>query len=121
MENLTEFEYAKEKYKMTEQECEQMYKEISKFIFENCVPNPKNPIAVITGGQPGSGKSSVVIKSKRDFAQTNENAAVLDVDTYRGLFKNSALLAKEFPQYYSEITDPIVGKVMDKLERTMRN
>lgn len=122
MENLTEFEYAKEKYKMTEQECEQMYKEISKFIFENCVPNPKNPIAVITGGQPGSGKSSVVIKSKRDFAQTNENAAVLDVDTYRGLFKNSALLAKEFPQYYSEITDPIVGKVMDKLvNETIRN
>lgn len=63
----------------------------------------------------GSGKSGVVVKSMQDFANKDKEAIVLDVDTYRGLYKNSALLAREFPQYYSELTDPAVGKIMEKL------
>lgn len=110
-----DFEYAKEKYKMTEEEFEEMYHQVRSLIFENSLPEKNQPMAIITGGQPGSGKSGMVVKSNLDFANNDKEAIILDVDTYRGLYKNSALLAREFPQFYSEITDPAVGEIMRRL------
>lgn len=115
MSNVKDIEYAKEKYKITQGEFEDMYQQTRNLIFGNCLPAGNQPIAIITGGQPGSGKSGIVVKSRLDFANDNKEAIILDVDTYRGLYKDSALLAREFPQFYSEITDPIVGKIMGKL------
>ena len=115
MYNIKSFEYAKEKYNLTKDEFENMYNETRRLIFSNCLPEKGKPTAIITGGQPGSGKSGIVVKSRLDFANNNKEVIVLDVDTYRGLYKNADLLAKEFPQYYSEITDPIVGKIMSRL------
>lgn len=115
MSNVKDIEYAKEKYKITQGEFEDMYQQTRNLIFGNCLPAENQPIAIITGGQPGSGKSGIVVKSRLDFANDNKEAIILDVDTYRGLYKDSALLAREFPQFYSEITDPIVGKIMGKL------
>lgn len=115
MGNSNDFNYAKEKYKMTEEECNEMYQETRNLIFNNCIPEQDIPTAIVTGGQPGSGKSGIVIKSKLDFANTGKESVVLDVDTYRGLYKNASSLAKEFPQFYSELTDPVVGQIMSKL------
>ena len=115
MDEIKTFEYAKEKYKMTEEDFENMYQQTRSLIFGNCLPEKNQPIAIITGGQPGSGKSGIVVKSRLDFANDNKEAIILDVDTYRGLYKNSALLAREFPQFYSELTDPTVGKIMGRL------
>ena len=116
MKELEELEYAKEKYNMTEEEIENMYEQVRRLIFGNTLPEKAaQPLAIITGGQPGSGKSGIVVKSRLDFAETGREAVILDVDTYRGLYKKSAELAREFPQFYSEITDPTVGKIMAKL------
>lgn len=115
MDDIKDFEYAKEKYKMTEEEIEKMYQQIRGLIFGNCLPEKDQPTAIITGGQPGSGKSGIVVKSRLDFANNNKEVLVLDVDAYRGLYKDAALLAREFPQFYSELTDPTVGKIMKKL------
>ena len=115
MYNNKDFEYAKGKYNITEEEFENMYNQTRSLIFGNCLPENGKPTAIITGGQPGSGKSGMVVKSRLDFAENNKEVIVLDVDTYRGLYKNASSLAKEFPQYYSEITDPIVGKIRGRL------
>lgn len=115
MDEVRDFEYAKEKYKMTEEEFENMYQQTRSLIFGNCLPEKNKPIAIITGGQSGSGKSGIVVKSRLDFANDDKEAIILDVDTYRGLYKNAALLAKKFPQFYSEITDPTVGRIMGRI------
>ena len=91
MKELEELEYAKEKYNMTEKETENMYEQVRRLIFGNTLPEKADqPLAIITGGQPGSGKSGIVVKSRLDFAETGREAVILDVDTYRGLYKKSA-------------------------------
>ena len=115
MDNVNNFEFAKEKYKISEEDLENMYQQTRSLMFGNCLPEKETPTAIITGGQPGSGKSGLVVSSRLDFANNNKEAIILDVDSYRGLYKNSALLAREFPQFYSEITDPTVGKIMQRL------
>lgn len=116
MEEKKSFEYAKEKYEMTEQELEDMYQRIRGLIFYNCIPEQNGkPVAIITGGQPGAGKSGCVIEAKRELADKGKESIVLDVDVYRGLYKNAAELAIEYPEYYSEITDSALGTIMDKL------
>lgn len=52
MNEMEDFEYAKEKYKMTEEEFENMYEQTRNLIFGNCLPAKNQPIAIITGGQP---------------------------------------------------------------------
>ena len=108
-------EEAKKKYFMTEEEIDNMYQQTRNLIFGNCLPQKGKPVAIITGGQPGSGKSGIVVQSRLDLANDNREHIILDVDTYRGLFKNATELAKEYPEYYSEITDPVVGQIMNKL------
>jgi len=45
----------KDKYKLSEEEHNKIYKEIEKEVFVNSTPQDE-PIAIIVGGQPGCGK-----------------------------------------------------------------
>lgn len=118
------FELAKKKYSVTEEELDGMYKSIKESIFENIRPETKRaPIAMVMGGQPGAGKSKLVLKARNDFSEMGRDVVVLDVDAYRGFFKNAAQLAQEYPEYYSDITDVATGYVMRRIleEATIPN
>ena len=118
------FEEAKKKYEMTKEELDEMYFKTRDSIFKKVKPETKEkPIAMVMGGQPGAGKSGLVMQSRRNFQSIGRDVVVLDVDAYRGFFKNSARLAQEYPEYYSDITDPATGYVMKRLleEATIPN
>lgn len=94
------------------------YENARKQIFENHMPtytNKRNPIAILTGGQPGAGKSGIVMKSFQDFNKLGINPVILDGDLYRGCYPNSKKLANEKPEQYTDITDKATGKVMGLL------
>lgn len=112
---LEDKELVKKRYEIKEKEFQEMYLKVKEDVFYEKKPPSVNPIGIITGGQPGAGKSSIVIKSKREFSMKNRNPIILDGDTYRGLYKNSIELATRYPELYSEITDTATGKIMGKL------
>lgn len=94
------------------------YEKARKQIFGNHVPTytyNRRPIAILTGGQPGAGKSGIVIKSCLDFNEIAINPVILDGDLYRGCYPNSKKLATEEPEQYTDITDKATGKVMGLL------
>lgn len=101
---------------LNEDEFIRFYKDAKKLVFGNHIPaNNRSPIAILTGGQPGAGKSSIVIKSRLDFQKIGVNTVILDGDTYRGLYPNARQIANEQPDKYADITDRATGKVMEKL------
>ena len=98
---------------LTEEEFYNFYNDAKKLLFTNCTPSiNRPPIAILTGGQPGSGKSRLVIKSRKDFQKIKANPVILDGDTYRGLYPNAKKIANEQPDKYSDITDKATGEVM---------
>ena len=76
MSEETRLEKAKKKYFMTEEEIENMYQQTRILIFGNCLPQNGKPIAIITGGQPGSGKSGIVVQSRLDLANDNKEHVI---------------------------------------------
>ena len=113
--NIEEIEKVKKEYALSEEDFENMYKEVKETVIGDITAPEKQPMGILTGGQPGAGKSSIVIMSKIEFAKEQRNPIILDGDTYRGLYKNSIKLAKEHPELYSEITDSATGKIMGRL------
>lgn len=113
--DIEEIEKVKKEYALSEEDFENMYKEVKETVIGDITAPEKQPMGILTGGQPGAGKSSIVIMSKIEFAKEHRNPIILDGDTYRGLYKNSIKLAKEHPELYSEITDSATGKIMGRL------
>lgn len=113
--DIEEIEKVKNEYALSEEDFENMYKEVKETVIGDITAPEKQPMGILTGGQPGAGKSSIVIMSKIEFAKEHRNPIILDGDTYRGLYKNSIKLAKEHPELYSEITDSATGKIMGRL------
>ena len=76
--------------------------------------NDRKPIAIITGGQPGAGKSSLIptykFLLKKKF---NIDAIVNNADFYRFCIPGTDKISIDFPESVSKITDPVV-KAMRK-------
>lgn len=101
---------------LTDEEFNSFYNDAKELLFsDKRNAKDKNPVAILTGGQPGAGKSGLVIKSRKDFEKAGINPVILDGDTYRGLYPNAEKIAKQYPHMYAEITDRATGKVMEKL------
>ena len=101
---------------LTEDEFYEFYKEAKELVLDkHFSANNRTPIAILTGGQPGAGKSGIVIKSKLDFKKIGVNPVILDGDTYRGLYPNARKIANEQPDKYADITDKATGMVMGRL------
>lgn len=113
--DIEEIERVKREYALSQEDFENMYKEVKETVIGNINAPEKQPMGILTGGQPGAGKSSIVIMSKLEFEKDRRKPVILDGDTYRGLYKNSIKLAKEHPELYSEITDGATGKIMGRL------
>ena len=101
---------------LTKCEFYEFYKDAKNLVLDNHTPaDNRTPIAILTGGQPGAGKSGIVIKSRLDFQKIGVNPVILDGDTYRGLYPNAKQIANEQPDKYADITDKATGKVMGLL------
>lgn len=120
--NKYEIEQIKQYYSVTNDEFEEMYLLAKKITFANYIPTNNKPIAIFTGGQPGVGKSGIILKTKREFLKKNDDLIVFDLDMYRGLHKKSFEIAKRYPDLYSEITGKTAGKIMERLsEEAIKN
>ena len=113
--NKDEIEQIKRYYSITNEEFKEMYLQARKVTFANYTPTHGRPIAIFTGGQPGAGKSGIVLKTKKEFLEMNKNLIVFDLDMYRGLYKKSFEIARRYPDLYSEITGKSAGKIMERL------
>lgn len=76
----------------------------------------KKPIAIITGGQPGAGKS-VLIAIYTNLLKENHGIDVLvnNADIYRFCVPGSYIISRDFPENASEITDPVVKEMRKNL------
>lgn len=76
----------------------------------------QKPIAVITGGQPGAGKTALISKYKEILKKEyNTDAVINNSDFYRFCVPGSYKLAIDFPESASKITDPVVKMMRKKL------
>lgn len=74
----------------------------------------QKPIAVITGGQPGAGKSALIATYKSILEDKyNIRPVINNADFYRFCVPGSYKIATDFPESASRLTDPVV-KMMRK-------
>lgn len=105
----------------TEEESKKMYLKSKKYLLNGHKKNNKLPTAIIIGGQQGSGKTGIVLKSIMDFKAIEQDVVVLDLDAYRGFYKNYFKLILKYPESYSKFTNSCVGKIMEKLTKEVIN
>ena len=99
----------------TEEALEELYKNAKLSIFDVEPEKNGNPIAIVTGGQPGSGKSGLVKLAVKRFTEAYKDYIILDVDQYRGACAGANIILEKYPEFYSDLTDGAVGKVMGRL------
>lgn len=123
----------KENYKLPKVIHNEIYKKIEKEVF--CISKPeKQPIAIIVGGQSGSGKGSVISYSKNQVEKTGKDIVIITTDEYKPYHPQAIEIAKKYPTQYVEIieqdsgawTGKILKKAIDKkynfiFECTLKN
>lgn len=67
----------------------------------------QQPIAVIVGGQPGSGKTGVIVKSIDNLRKTGNSCFIVDNDNYRLVHPALEEINEECPEYFTECTDQL--------------
>lgn len=107
----------KDKYKLSEEEHNKIYKEIEKEVFVNSTPQDE-PIAVIVGGQPGCGKGGVIAYTKNQVESNGKCIILITTDEYKPYHPNAIEIARKYPTEYVEIVEqdagPWTGSIMKK-------
>lgn len=91
-----------EKYKLSQEEHDQIYNIIKRvWTFDK---NPSSDkIAVIIGGQTGAGKSGIISYSQKMFK--DGNVVIINSDEIKPFHPKAEEIAKLYPELYTEITD----------------
>lgn len=111
---MYDVEKIKKKYKLSVEEFEEVYNNVKKATLREIKKPVGTPIAIMTGGQPGAGKtSSLVIEACKEY----QNLVVLDMDHYRGFFKKAIEIAENYPELYQEITGIYSSKILERLSQ----
>ena len=107
----------KDKYKLSEEEHNKIYKEIEKEVFVNSTPQDE-PIAIIVGGQPGCGKGGVIAYTKNQVEANGKCIILITTDEYKPYHPNAIEIARNYPTEYVEIVEqdagPWTGSIMKK-------
>ena len=107
----------KDKYKLSEEEHNKIYKEIEKEVFVNSTPQDE-PIAIIVGGQPGCGKGGVIAYTKNQVEANGKCIILITTDEYKPYHLNAIEIARKYPTEYVEIVEqdagPWTGSIMKK-------
>ena len=107
----------KDKYKLSEEEHNKIYKEIEKEVFVNSTPQDE-PIAIIVGGQTGCGKGGVIAYTKNQVEANGKCIILITTDEYKPYHPNAIEIARKYPTEYVEIVEqdagPWTGSIMKK-------
>ena len=107
----------KEKYKLSEEEHNEIYKRIETEVFRNSTPDDQ-PIAVIVGGQPGCGKGGVISYTQNEAKANGKCIILITTDEYKPYHPNAIEIARKYPTEYVEIVEqdagPWTGSIMEK-------
>ncbi len=109
-------------FKLDEKTHQRIYKEIEceQFSFTKPVDNPR---VIITGGQPGSGKSRILDLSKAEFH--DRNVVLINGDEYRQYHPMLDRIKEVDDKRLAEFTDPDcriwTKRLFDKAIETRRN
>ena len=107
----------KDKYKLSEEEHNKIYKEIEKEVFVNSTPQDE-PIAIIVGGQPGCWKGGVIAYTKNQVEANGKCIILITTDEYKPYHPNTIEIARNYPTEYVEIVEqdagPWTGSIMKK-------
>lgn len=91
-----------QKYKLSKEEHEELYKIIKRIWTADKFPVEK-PIAIIIGGQTGAGKSGIISYSQKMFE--DGNVVTINSDEIKPFHPKSEEIAKDHPKLYTKITD----------------
>lgn len=76
----------------------------------------ERPIAIITGGQPGAGKTALISTYKQLLKRDlGIDAVINNADFYRFCVPGTYKIAIDFPEVASKLTDPVVKLMRQKL------
>ena len=98
----------KQKYKLPENEHERIGRIIEQEVFRDVRKDDK-PIAIIAGGQSGSGKGAVISYSKRQIESARRDVVIITTDEYKPFHPRAIELAKTFPTEYVNIIEQDAG------------
>ena len=101
------------KFKFTP-EAEIIYQGIKSTIIKGKRPVPE-PVAIVLGGQPGSGKSNIYKFANQRF---NGNIVEIDCDKFRKYHPKSDEYSLE-PYTYGEKTNPLISEISDRLVKEL--
>lgn len=102
----------KRQYMLNSEEFEELYNNVKRVTLLGVKKPEGRPTAIMTGGQPGSGKTTGLIVSA---CKEYKDLVVLDMDHYRGFFKKSVEIAGKYPELYQEITGIYASKILEKI------
>lgn len=98
----------KEQYKLPQDLHEEIYREIEQEVFDG-VNSEEQPIAIIVGGQSGSGKGSIISYSKRQVEEMKKSITIITTDEYKPYHPNAIEIARKYPTKYVEIVEQDAG------------
>lgn len=101
------------KYKLSEQEHNNIYEIIRKYYLQNAKKSD-NPIAIIVGAQPGSGKGSLIGYSKNYF-KNPDDVLIITTDDYKPFHPKASEIAKLYPTEYSSVVEADSSKWTSKI------
>lgn len=111
-----------ESFKIDERRHQEIYKRIERESFGDTKP-AENPRVIITGGQPGSGKSKLLEQSRELFA--DGNVVVINGDDLRNFHPRTEEILKQDDRKFAEKTDPDsrewTKQLFDRAIETRRN
>ena len=99
----------KEKFRLSKEEHNRIYKQIEEVVFQN-TSTSKKPIAIIAGGQSGAGKGALISYSKRQVENSGRNIIIITTDEYKPFHPRAIELAKKYPTDYVEIIEQDAGE-----------
>lgn len=119
--NDQEVELIRSRFSITEDDFELMYKQAELLTFSGVKPAEGRPTAVFTGGQPGAGKTGIVLMTKQEHEKRGSDVISFDLDFYRSFYKNAGIIARDYPALYADITGKYAGKIMERLSEKAIN
>lgn len=100
----TERDLVIEKYKLTQEQVEQIKYTIIESLIYDKTPS-ENPLAIVVGGQSGAGKTALInytqqLSSQRSFI-------TIDNDYFRGFHPQANVIREQHPDYFRQATDQL--------------
>ena len=79
------------------------------------IKKDKSKVAIVLGGQAGTGKSSLVADAKRKFKDTGRRIVVIDDDGYRKFYPYAEEILENCPEHYTDITATATNIITPKI------